>query len=349
VRQHWRSHPLPTAWSFAGVAAASGFVTARLTPWLSWRQQFARTVLRTPRPGPIEWQVSDLETAPGGDSSGVDSAWSYWHGDRASSRAAESAAPAPNRGFTTTILGDAEHQAAAQRTASEHFASPLPSARIRTPLFGSKESGSDRQPSPPPSPMNPVATQSLPVEPVTPITSDVGSPESANAASPQIRAFPVAQVSRRRPATTEEHVQRSLPKPQVQAPTARRMGDFYSLSDDSALSRRELIPSLQRALPAPSETNNALHELIESVTTPVPMPGLKVRLFSPSVEPQATFARLPRSPGEEQQRESKPEVPAASQHPPAGEPRIDINAVADKVYETLTRRQQFERERKGLY
>jgi hypothetical protein len=37
-------------------------------------------------------------------------------------------------------------------------------------------------------------------------------------------------------------------------------------------------------------------------------------------------------------------VPAS---PPV--PQLDINAIADKVSQTLQRRQQFERERRGLY
>jgi hypothetical protein len=34
---------------------------------------------------------------------------------------------------------------------------------------------------------------------------------------------------------------------------------------------------------------------------------------------------------------------------PSAPPPLDINAVAEKVYQTLQRRLQFERERRGLY
>jgi hypothetical protein len=85
-------------------------------------------------------------------------------------------------------------------------------------------------------------------------------------------------------------------------------------------------------------SQTAIGKLLEQTRKPVPMPGLEIRL----VRPHEHEAGEPRRKAEERERVAPAPLP-----PPA--PQLDINAVADRVYQTLVRRQQFERERKGLY
>ena len=76
---------------------------------------------------------------------------------------------------------------------------------------------------------------------------------------------------------------------------------------------------------------------------PEPLPGLEVRLVPPDVRPVGE----PRAPAD------PPTPPTVVEEPrraaPDGAPALDIDALADKIYQTLQRRQQFERERRGLY
>ncbi len=88
----------------------------------------------------------------------------------------------------------------------------------------------------------------------------------------------------------------------------------------------------------------AIEKLIEQTRRPVPLPGLEIRVVRPSQGDEGD----PHRSAEEKDR-ATPNM--AGSPPPAASPahQLDLDAVADKVYQTLMRRQQFERERKGFY
>ncbi len=93
---------------------------------------------------------------------------------------------------------------------------------------------------------------------------------------------------------------------------------------------------------------DAIHELIASMTTPQPIPGMKIRMMPPGVQPPPALTQAPPTAIKEQPKPGEPER-QAPQPAQAAEPKIDINAVADQVYRNIVRRQKLERERKGLY
>ena len=95
-----------------------------------------------------------------------------------------------------------------------------------------------------------------------------------------------------------------------------------------------------------SLANSRDAQISEPAATPsVALPGVQIRLLKPdewapaTQPPGSNVGESGRSPIE---RKPLPPVPAAP-------PPLDINAVADKVYQALQRRHQLERERRGLY
>lgn len=98
---------------------------------------------------------------------------------------------------------------------------------------------------------------------------------------------------------------------------------------------------------SPSEKPGAIETLIERMVLPEPLPKLEMRLVSPE-QHQASSTRLTPNTANDGQKATHltPELPAPA--PPATAP-LDVNAIADKVYQKLLRRQQLERERRGLY
>jgi hypothetical protein len=97
------------------------------------------------------------------------------------------------------------------------------------------------------------------------------------------------------------------------------------------------------ANPAGAVAQTVVERWIEQTVLPAPLPGLELRLLR--TEQQAsTDNRSSQSSDNEQPATSVPTPPPAATAPP-----LDINAIADKVYQTLQRRQQVERERRGLY
>jgi len=76
---------------------------------------------------------------------------------------------------------------------------------------------------------------------------------------------------------------------------------------------------------------------------PASLPGLEVRLLPPRRRSGDETGTSVDSPNPSPPREEEPkEVPARA-------PFLDLDALADKISQTLQRRQQFERERRGLY
>jgi hypothetical protein len=99
---------------------------------------------------------------------------------------------------------------------------------------------------------------------------------------------------------------------------------------------------------AAPEPPSVIEQLIERITVPAPLPGLEFRLLSPE---EAASATRPPSDAAPDRRPAPTDDARTSGPgptlPPA--PPLDINAVADKVHEMLSRRQRHERERKGVY
>jgi hypothetical protein len=103
------------------------------------------------------------------------------------------------------------------------------------------------------------------------------------------------------------------------------------------------------ASPSKSESRGAIETLLEQTVMPVPLPGLELRLVSPGEEDSPTHALQHVADADDRQPtadDSTPPVPVPASPP---RPELDINEVAEKVYNTLVRRQQLERERMGLY
>jgi hypothetical protein len=86
-----------------------------------------------------------------------------------------------------------------------------------------------------------------------------------------------------------------------------------------------------------------VERLIAGTTMPAPLPGLEVRLVPPEQRAVAEPRTPPDSPSPPPAREE------VHQETPDRTPPLDLDALADKVYQTLKRRQQFEQERRGLY
>lgn len=97
-----------------------------------------------------------------------------------------------------------------------------------------------------------------------------------------------------------------------------------------------------------SKAESAIEKLIEHTVAPVSLPGLELR---PAPRGMQSFAgqRQAHEPTEDRRSEAHRSTAPRPGPIPAPPPQLDINAVADKVYQTLLRRQQVERERRGLY
>ena len=104
-----------------------------------------------------------------------------------------------------------------------------------------------------------------------------------------------------------------------------------------------LAGSHQVNMPEPS---GAIEKLINRTVLPVALPGLQIRLLTPDA-PELATQRSAADAAESGR--SIVEVPKGPTPVPAAPAPLDINAVADKVYQTLQRRHQLERERRGLY
>ena len=98
---------------------------------------------------------------------------------------------------------------------------------------------------------------------------------------------------------------------------------------------------------SPPDAQGAIAKLIEQTARPGRLPGLEMRLVSPEKPPSGT-----RRPAEVAQ-DGRQTTAAAPLPPPApaapSPPALDINAISEKVYDRLLRRQRLERERRGLY
>jgi hypothetical protein len=121
---------------------------------------------------------------------------------------------------------------------------------------------------------------------------------------------------------------------------------FRPLAADPSPLRNPLTPEM------PSFARSGQLEIPEApapdapaASAPLALPGLHIRLLRPDESPLATQRVTSDSTGRAGSTGEAPKAPAPSATPPP----LDINAVADKVYQVLQRRHQFERERSGLY
>jgi hypothetical protein len=90
---------------------------------------------------------------------------------------------------------------------------------------------------------------------------------------------------------------------------------------------------------------SAVEKLIENAFLPNPIPNLEMRL----VIPENGTSQSNQHPKEASDSQTVTDTSGSPPSVPPPQPNLDINAIADKVYHTLQRRQQFERERRGLY
>jgi hypothetical protein len=110
--------------------------------------------------------------------------------------------------------------------------------------------------------------------------------------------------------------------------------DITAVRNDGASESRSLASSRHAEISGPP------------ALPPVTVPGVQIRLLRSDEPPRAT------QPSGSKVAEGSPSIlqlPKAQPPAPAPPPPLDINAVADKVYQALRRRHQFERERRGLY
>lgn len=153
---------------------------------------------------------------------------------------------------------------------------------------------------------------------------------------------------------------RSLPGIASEQPQARgASGSFRQPAfpvaplpaDSEPVSARITVPSDVPAIaaqvvspetPGPIDEESAIAKLIANSFLPVPMPGLEIRLASPATQEERYQSTKPVD------HSPSPSIPP-SPPPPTPTPQLNINEIADKVYQTLQRRQQFERERRGLH
>jgi hypothetical protein len=102
-----------------------------------------------------------------------------------------------------------------------------------------------------------------------------------------------------------------------------------------------MLAQVESSRPPSQPVPSIIEQLIEQTPVPGVLPGLELRLVSPE------FVKTHHPESRDGTDEKIPSSPAAPTLPLP--PPLDINAVADKVYQTLQRRQQVERERRGLY
>jgi hypothetical protein len=110
--------------------------------------------------------------------------------------------------------------------------------------------------------------------------------------------------------------------------------DASAVRNVGALETASLGSSRQAEIPEPSPS------------LPMALPEVQIRLVRTD---QPTPATQPKGHDVAEDKRSTTEISKPPAPLPAPPPPLDINAVADKVYQALQRRRQFERERRGLY
>ncbi|MCA1558376.1 MAG: hypothetical protein LC731_07550 [Acidobacteria bacterium] len=93
----------------------------------------------------------------------------------------------------------------------------------------------------------------------------------------------------------------------------------------------------------------AIEKLIARSIMPAQLPGLEMRLLTPEEQSSRFNDAREASETQHQAAHDKSENHAGAFAQPPETSALNINEVADRVYQTLVRRQQLERERRGLY
>lgn len=97
--------------------------------------------------------------------------------------------------------------------------------------------------------------------------------------------------------------------------------------------------------PLQAEPKDAVEKLIEQTDIPTPMPGLEIRMVSPQEQSQPDTNNVTGSHRQQVENSAARPIPDAVNEQ---QQQINIQEVADKVYDRIMRRQRLERERKGL-
>jgi hypothetical protein len=136
----------------------------------------------------------------------------------------------------------------------------------------------------------------------------------------------------------------SQAEPTRRARTAQAETSLESFVERGAF--RDQTTAADSRAPSP-DSAGAIERLIERTVMPGPLPGLSMRLIEGENFPPQTESLTPRQ--DQAKRESDDEARSRLTPPPQPPPQLDVNKVSEKVFETLRRREQSERERKGLY
>ncbi len=134
---------------------------------------------------------------------------------------------------------------------------------------------------------------------------------------------------------------------EVDGPTIRRQlppltpAEMEQVSPGPAASPTPVREMANREQPAIHEAQGVIEKLIERIVVPTPLPGFELRMVPPQ--------EIPSQDGKSEEQPEEISVPPVSAPAQPEAHQVDIDEVADKVYQTLIRRQQLERERKGLY
>lgn len=184
--------------------------------------------------------------------------------------------------------------------------------------------------------------------------SDVSQPESrveegremwplANAPSFRSRILLAASSSPRRELRGGYPIRTLMPAMPFQREATRTAPE----ASPSRVDLPEAPGSQVLAASRPEGESGALQRLIEATVLPVPLPGMELRLASRDWRMEKGLDRKNHDPSEPHNGPSAPPPVAPPARPETS--ALDLNAVADKVYQTLMRRRQRERERRGLY
>ncbi len=140
------------------------------------------------------------------------------------------------------------------------------------------------------------------------------------------------------------------PKTEIRRDSDTSSSDLFGAAvRDTSVFVNYVSPETSLSAGAPQgetpEPPAVIERLIERTVFPMAMPGLQIRPVRPDASAPATQRSANDTPEGRRSTMETPKGPASAPPPPP----LDINAVADKVYQTLQRRHQLERERRGLY
>ena len=345
ARQTWRPASLISGNPFAGVAGTGNFTAARLSRAWGWQQRFFRPVSRVQPIKPILWRVSLESVLPTEDSPAALGVHELLEGRRQPGTL-ERQAPAPVDEIDDAMTSQLDSMMS-QRTSMAEVAEPLPVEILQS---AATHTATEVQI------LAPSTTSAGPARTDTDRPGTTSGAETSKTMSPSWFGTAINDSSwDEAPAFHSQSQREIVPMKQPQRSSSTDQG---SASPDAAIGE-SFAPVVIRRSAAPdiddfrtiarvdTPSTNPLHRLIESVTEPTPMPGLKIRLMPPGVAAPAASNAPPPADANRTTQADVPNTPRARE--PAAERPIDLGAIADKVSEIIVQRQRFDRERKGLY